>query len=439
MKKQTRFLAVMSASAFMTLLPALTGHIYTAFAANHGWTEEHGITVFYDEDGDLVTDSWRKEQGNWYYLNEDGQIATEQKIDDYYVDADGKMVKNAWIELKNEEEPDTPEAPSSFWHYFGSDGRSITSNWLKDRDAWYYFDESGHMVTGTITIDGATYYMGDEHDGKMKTGWIKLEENASNPDATEGWYYFNSNGKMIETQYDRKIGDSYYTFIDGKMQTGWVKMPNIENESSSIADYQYYGTEGDGTRASGWRTIEGIPGIHTADETYTFYFRNGKAIHSSKSGNELFTIGGKKYAFNEIGIMQTGQQIVNISNDEIANFYFGEDGVMKTGKQNIYNEETGESENWFFHSEGDRKGQGYHGLRDNTLYVYGKRQEATSDQKYAPAVFNETTYLVNTSGSVQKASASSTSTVKPELGRGYKDFKDTNGTVWVVDVNGIIR
>ena len=94
MKKQTRFLAVMSASAFMTLLPALTGHIYTAFAANHGWTEEHGITVFYDEDGDLVTDSWRKEQGNWYYLNEDGQIATEQKIDDYYVDADGKMVKN---------------------------------------------------------------------------------------------------------------------------------------------------------------------------------------------------------------------------------------------------------------------------------------------------------------------------------------------------------
>jgi len=73
------------------------------------------------------------------------------------------------------------------------------------------------------------------------------------------------------------------------------------------------------------------------------------------------------------------------------------------------------------------------------LYVYGKRQEATSDQKYAPAVYENTTYLVNTSGSVQKASASSTSAAMPELGRGHKDIKDANGKIWTVDVNGIIK
>lgn len=451
MKKQTQFLAVMSAAAFMTVLPAITGHMQTAYAANHGWTEEDGITVFYDEDGDLVTDSWKKEGDGWYYLNEEGHVSLNQKIDDYYVGEDGKMVKNTWIELANEEDMDSPEAPASFWYYFDENGKALTSNWLKQDGKWYYFDESGHMTTGKVTIDGATYYMGAENDGTMKTGWIKLEENTSNPDATESWHYFNPNGKMVETQYDKKINGEYYTFIDGKMQTGWVEMPketegtalNVSTDSNaaaaSVADYQYYGSAGDGKRANGWYTIEGIAGLHDMDETYTFFFKNGKAYHSSTDGNELFTVNGKKYAFSDLGKMQTGRQIVNIGDGEIANFYFGDDGVMKTGKQNIYNEVSGETESWFFHNEGEKRGQGYHGIRENTLYVYGKRQEATSDQKYAPAAFNDTTYLVNTSGSIQKATSSSTSVSMPELGRGHKDYKDTNGKIWVVDVNGIVK
>ena len=455
MKKQTQMLAVLSAAAFMAILPSFLGQPQTVYAAECGWTEEDGSMVYYDEDGELLTDTWRKEGNDWIYLNEDGYISKNQKIDEYYVDADGKMVKNAWVELANEEDPDSPEAPASFWYYFDENGKSITSNWLKQNEKWYYFDESGHMLTGKVNIDGSWYYLGAENDGTMKTGWVQLKENASTPDSEEGWYYFTKNGKMIETQYDRKIDGNYYTFIDGKMQTGWVEMPKTETSAEvsaettsdsnadaavpTIADFQYYGAEGDGKRASGWHTIEGIEGIHDMDETFTFYFRGGKALHSEKDGNQLFTVNGKKYAFNELGEMQTGRQIVNLADGEIANFYFGEDGVMKTGKQSIYNEETGENDTWFFYTEGDRRGQGYHGLRDNTLYVYGKRQEATSDQKYAPAVLNETTYLVNTSGTVQKASSSSTSAVKPELGRGFKDFKDNNGKIWTVDENGIVQ
>lgn len=451
MKKQMKFFAVMSATAIMTLTPSITGPLQTVYGAEHGWMEEDDDLVFYDEYGYLLTDSWKKEGDGWYYLDENGHISINQKIDDFYVGEDGKMVKNAWVELANEEDWDTPESPASFWYYFDENGKSITSNWMKQNDKWYYFDESGHMVTGTVIIDGSTYYMGEADDGTMKTGWIQLKENASNPDATENWYYFNTNGKMTETQYDKKIGDAYYTFIDGKMQTGWVEMPkeSIETESfednsdenslRSISDYQYYGASGDGKRANGWYTIEGIEGIHPTDEAYTFFFKNGKAYHSSVAGNELFTINGKKYAFNEFGMMQTGRQIVNIGDGEIANFYFGEDGVMMTGKQSIYNNESDETENWFFHSEGEKKGQGYHGLKDNVLYIYGKRQDASSDQKYAPVVFQNVTYLVNTSGIIQKASTSSSSQTKPELGRGFKDFKDVNGTIWVVDGNGIIQ
>ena len=453
MKKQTHLIAVLSAAAFMAMAPAFAGESYrmTALASSYGWAEENGSMVYYDEDGYMTTDAWRKNGEDWYYLGEDGQTAVNTKIDDYYVGSDGKMVKNTWVELRNEEDLDSPESPASYWYYFDKNGKSVISKWIKLEEKWYYFDESGHMMTGKAVIDGSTYYFGGEKDGKMKTGWVKLEENASNPGASEGWYYFNSDGKMVETQYDKKIDGNYYTFINGRMQTGWVEMPkaeenaqtatdsNAQQPSPSVSDYQYYGESGDGKRAEGWRIIEGVEGLHDMDETYTFYFKEGQAYHSAKKGNELFTISAKKYAFDELGRMQTGRQIVILDNGEIANFFFGDDGVMKTGKQGIYNEETGETENWYFHADGERKGQGYHGLRDNVLYIYGKRQDAAAGQRYMPVELNGITYLVNTTGNVQKASSSSTSSEKPELGRGFKDFKDANGKVWVVDTNGIVK
>ncbi|MBQ5867787.1 MAG: cell wall-binding protein, partial [Lachnospiraceae bacterium] len=118
MKKQTQMLAVLSAAAFMALLPSFIGQPQTVYAAECGWTEEDGSMVFYDEDGELLTDTWRKEGTDWIYLNEDGHISKNQKIDEFYVDAEGKMVRNAWVELANEEDLDSPEAPASFWYYF---------------------------------------------------------------------------------------------------------------------------------------------------------------------------------------------------------------------------------------------------------------------------------------------------------------------------------
>lgn len=491
MKKTTKLFAVMTAAACLGMIPAFGGQpaVNTAYAANYGWTQEDDSLVYYDEDGYLVTDSWRKNGEDWFYLNEDGQIARNTKIDDYYVGEDGKMVKNTWMELRNEEDPDSPDMPASFWYYFDEDGKAAASRWMKLDSKWYYFDEYGHMQTGKTEIGGSSYYLGS--DGSMRTGWMKLEDSSAAPGASENWHYFNSDGKMVETQYDKKIDGSYYTFIDGKMQTGWVRMPaenedsqdstasvsenqapaaqadaqapagetgtetqaasaetgtqnqtsasNAQNAASSIASYQYYGESNDGKRADGFRTIEGIKGIHDMDETYTFYFKSGKPYFSSVKGNELFSIDGKRYAFNDLGEMQTGQKVVNIGNGETANFYFDDNGIMETGKQTIYNEETGENENWFFYTDGDKKGQGYHGLYNNVLYLNGKRAEATADQKYAPVEFNGVTYLVNSTGSIQKASSSSSSSEKPELGRGFKDYRDSNGTVWVVDGNGIVQ
>lgn len=452
MKKHLKMMAVLSAAGVLTAAApelGLAGASATAYAKVIGWVEENGSWRFYEEADYYATDTWKKRGDDWYYLNEDGEVATNVQIDEYYVDESGKRVMDQWVSVANEDSWDSPDAPDFFWHYYGKNGKAAVSKWQSVNDQWYYFNDQGQMLTGMITLEDGTYYLGDENDGIMKTGWIQLENETDDPEQTHSWYYFDKNGRMVENQIDKKIDGFYYTFVDGVMQTGWFKLPaaegatpseaaaNTESSDQSAAGYQYYDPE-DGKRVNGWKTIEGISGLSTEGELYTFYFKNGAPFCAGK-GLELFTVDAKKYAFNTKGEMQTGLQVVDLEDGQIANFYFGTDGVMKTGKQTIYNEDLDENQTWFFHTDGSKKGQGLHGIHDNTLYEYGLRKEADSDLRLAPVSHEGKQYLVNASGSVQKASSSSKSSEKPELGAGFKDYKDTNAKVWVVDVNGIIQ
>ena len=70
------------------------------------------------------------------------------------------------------------------------------------------------------------------------------------------------------------------------------------------------------------------------------------------------------------------------------------------------------------------------------LYVYGLRQEADKDLRFAPVELNGNQYLVNSNGAVQKATSSSKSNAMPELGSGYKDENDK---VWTVNTEGVIQ
>lgn len=451
MNKNFKMMAVLSAAAVMTVAApqmGFTGAVGTAYAKDIGWVEENGSWRYYEEDDYYVTDTWKKRGDDWYYLNEDGELATNVQVDEYYVNEEGKRVSNQWISIENEEEWDS-DLPEAFWYYYGKNGQAITARWFKIDGNWHFFNEDSQMVTGKVEIEGDTYYLGASNDGAMKTGWIQLENETDDPDITHSWYYFERDGKMVKNQVDKKIEGKYYTFgDDGVMQTGWYKLPANASETTatdsdasaakaSIADFQYYEPE-NGQRANGWKTITGAPDISEEDELFNFYFKNGKPFYAEE-GLAVFTVESKKYAFNTRGEMQTGLQLVTLENGTTANFYFDADGVMKTGKQVIYNEDLDENQTWFFYTDGSRKGQGYHGIRDNSIYVNGLRQDAEADLRYAPAILDGTQYLVNTSGVIQKASSSSKSSEKPELGKGFKDFKDSNGKTWIVNVSGIIQ
>ena len=89
MKKQTKLVAVLSTAALLAI-----GACMTSFAAT-GWAEEDGTWVYYDRNGDKVTDKWAKSGNNWYYLDSNGEMAVDQLIEDgdnyYYVDVNGVM------------------------------------------------------------------------------------------------------------------------------------------------------------------------------------------------------------------------------------------------------------------------------------------------------------------------------------------------------------
>lgn len=137
--------------------------------------------------------------------------------------------------------------------------------------------------------------------------------------------------------------------------------------------------------------------------------------------------------------MQTGIQVLTDDAGKEATYYFNENGIMQTGKQTIYDEDLEENQTWYFHAKGSLKGQGYHGERDNQVYLNGLLQKADPELRYEAVTVGEKRYLINTSGNIQKASSTSTSSAKPELGKGFKDIKDTNDTVWTVDSSGIIQ
>ena len=450
MKKQIKIVTALSATAMMTLAtPFFVRDVFPAsniYAAEEtGWIQEEEGWRYKDSDNYYLTDSWKKRDGDWYYLNEEGYMSTNQKIDEYYVGEDGKRVSAQWITLENEDNWDS-ESPDEYWFYFGKDGKSIVGKWQTIADKSYYFNEDGHMQTGMIEVDGETYYTGEEGDGVKKTGWIQMENQDMELDSDYIWYYFDRQGRMIKNQVDYKIEGNYYSFENGILQTGWYKLPAAETEATAsdadaaaentIASYQYY--EEDGKRASGWYNIEGVPDLSESGETYSFYFKNGKP-YAADEGVQKFTISAKVYGFNTRGEMQTGLKTITLEDGTTAKAYFNEEGAAATGKQVIYSDEMGVDQTWFFHTEGTRKGLGFNGVRDNTIYENGLRLEASADLRYAPAELDGVRYLVNTSGAIQKANASSKSESKADLGKGFKDYKDTNDTVWVVNTDGMIQ
>ena len=105
-------------------------------------------------------------------------------------------------------------------------------------------------------------------------------------------------------------------------------------------------------------------------------------------------------------------------------YYFGGNskaGAMKTGTTTL--DIDGERYTYNFRKSGDERGQGYNGIEDGAIYEQGKRLEADKDEKLKKVEWDGETYLVNTSGKIQK---------------NKKNAKDADDRYYCTDSKGIV-
>ena len=306
MKKQTKLVAVLSTASLLAI-----GASMTSFAAT-GWVEENGTWVYYNNDGELATDSWKKSGNSWYWLDENGEMAIDQLIEDdedyYYVDINGVMATNQWVAIENEDAGEDDE-PEHYWYYFQANGKALTNGnnsnvALKTVNGKKYaFDEEGRMLFGWVNKDTAEriddtdgdafkegdYYFGSSDDGAMTTGWLQLDityDEATNDyeiapvfnedeDQTR-WFYFGSNGKKVKAddgdlEKEKTINGRRYAFDEyGAMIAEWsLDVDEINDRFDTASANSALGNTGDA--------------YYDLDD----YYAEGIGTHSTASANAV--------------------------------------------------------------------------------------------------------------------------------------------------------
>ena len=475
MRKQTKLVAVLSAAALLAM-----GASMTSFAA--GWErDDDGTWHYYDSEDEMVYDEWQKDGSNWYYLDEDGNMLLDSWVDDeYYVGEDGAMLVNEWKKTYADEDIDDPDEDGEHWYYFGSKGKKVVDDTRKINGKTYLFNEDGEMQYGWQDIDGEGYYFGGEDEGWRTEGqWLWLErsglvdEDEDEQDQLlgcidddddmcddEGWYWFQSSGKMYHGSSKKKINGRYYMFNEhGQMLYEWINGSTVERGSNaqldgnasgaSAADMLYYNVVEEGWRGDGWYEIDGSEDMGTDSDTDWYYIDDGEITYAkgedaagmTDDGDQVYVMrkkikasGNKYFAFNEKGQMQTGLQYVA---DDGGFFYFDENGYQQDGRV-VSVECEDDDYTFYFNTSNGKNGLGYTGEKDNYLYFNGKRLEADDDYRFY--YVDGKVYLVNTKGKIQKATSSDGKKYDDIENKAYSGEEDvvvkTNKNGVVDEING---
>ena len=429
MKKNKKLVAVLSTAAFLTL-----GASFSSMAAT-GWVQNNGSWQYSDKDGSYVTDSWKKSGDTWYYLDDDGKMVTDTLIEDngnyYAVDKKGAMVSNAWQELVDKDSDN-----ESHWYYFQSSGKAKDNGFLTIGAERYHFTDS-KMDEDWLQVDDNTYFLNKNHDGtygSIVKGWAYVDDFDEEDDVTaseEGWYYFDSNGKMIKNT-EKKINGYYYAFNeDGLMLDNWANFSKKSTASNSDTSkdpdsiYKYYKAE-EGQRADKWVYLDDMSEDDGREsEEGWYFFKNGIPYSSTYKTTEIADgygvakINGKIYCFNESGKMVTGK----VDSDDNTYFYFDDNsGAMKYGKVKITNSDDLDDGTYYFADKGSigKKGETYTGIYKGYLYDNGSLVKAEDGAKYEKVTIGDKDYMVNESGKVTTSGT----------------VKDDNGQKWQVTKNG---
>ncbi|MCQ2609389.1 MAG: hypothetical protein MJ151_01140, partial [Lachnospiraceae bacterium] len=248
MRKQTKLAVVLAAAALLAVGSA-------SIVSAAGWVQEGAEWRYQDASGDYVTEAMKKSGDTTFYLDENGYMAKDYfcnyNENYYYFGSNGAMVRNTWVAV----DP------------------SLVDSADEDADAcWFYFQDTGKAFKGGDSdvkkkkIDGKTYFFNS--DGVMLTGWF---------DSTGEKFDTENDNDFVQTDKDTTV---YYAGDDGVARGGWLAY------TDGLVDEQKIGNS-------------------DLDERATIYFYFNTSNFKRIQGKEK-TINGKKYRFNDAGVMYTG-------------------------------------------------------------------------------------------------------------------------------------
>jgi len=193
-----------------------------------GWSDDG----YYYENGQMVVSQFKTIDGKTYYFQGDGSLCRDGVYwldsDLYYFDVNGVMQTDFAYSQK----------------YFGADGKAVKNQWVQFGDKWRYYDDGGSYLSGDYNyINGQKYAFDD--DGYSLSGW---------QESYGDWYYLSDKGMYLSDQW--VDGGQYYVGSDGRMLTNtWIDNSN------------YVGADGKKT-VNAWEQVNGKWKYKLGDGTY---------------------------------------------------------------------------------------------------------------------------------------------------------------------------
>ena len=322
-----------------------------------GWYQDSQTNWFHYSSSGAMTTGWILLDNKWYFFNEKGSMITGwQEIDEddwYYFDSNGHM-ETGWQEINN------------LWYYFNSNGRMQTE-WILSNNSWYYLDQNGYMVTGWKKVDDTWYYLNPS--GRMAKGWLELDNS---------WYYLLSDGSMVTNSYNINNVTNFFS-LSGRWQGNWVKTskgtqykyPTGQYATSKwkyIDDNWYYFND-KSFMATGWQKVNG-----------RWYYLKSNGVMAT----EWITVGTNKYYLNQNGEMLTGW--IELNNNW---YYLKNDGSMTVGEYKIWDKINVFSSNGVWNGSWEKNYKGWWFKYPNNNYPSNSWQKINNKWYH----FNKSGYI----------------------------------------------
>ena len=299
----------------------------------------------------LAAQGWVKSGSTWYYLDSNGRVVRNAWAGNYWLGADGKMVTNAWVDngryyvgsngewVRNAQKPATTTTNTAkqgwvqsgaSWYYLDSNGRVVRNAWIGN----YWLGTDGKMATSSW-VDNGRYYVGsnglwDKNAKKQevpkpvekKQGWVK---------SGSDWYYYE-NGTLVRNKW----AGNYWLGTDGKMATSsWVDNGRYYVGSNGLWDKSAKKQEAPkpAEKKQGW--------VKSGSDWY--YYENGTLVRNKWIGNYWLGTDGKMATSSWVDngryyVGSTGLWDKNAKKQETSKSTDNKKGWVKSGSDWYYYE-----------------------------------------------------------------------------------------------------